>query len=272
MNTERILSAGMAVVVIAAVGLSASTLAASMSTDPSDAVDVQWELLPLGEDSQGEIESAAEDVDERYRQGASGDAEGQGDGSGDAQQPDSKAGDGSQEQREREDDGEPQSRGERAGGDDRSADSAAQQGEEQAGQSGSNSDSGLAPVGPPWSLLLWLALLVAVVILAYRYRERLHRAIRGDPDEPVAQVLAPAPQNDVERAWVELVERAGVDRPHTRTPRDCARRAVERGFDPGQVDRLRRTFEDVRYGTQPPSDEQARLARETLARLDGERA
>jgi len=270
MNTERILSAGMAVVVITAVGLSASTLSASMSTDPAEAVDVQWELLPLGEDSQGEIQSAAEDVDERYRQGADGDAGSQGDGDGDAQQPDSKAGDGQQEQPG--DPGDSASQGERAGESERRADSAGKQGDERAGQSASDSDSGLAPVGPPWSLLLWLALLVGVVILAYRYRERLRRIVWGGPADPTAQVLAPAPQNDVERAWVELVERAGVDRPHTRTPRDCARRAVERGFDPGQVDRLRRTFEDVRYGTQPPSDEQARLARETLASLDGEPA
>ncbi|MBX0287807.1 DUF4129 domain-containing protein [Halomicroarcula sp. F28] len=261
MNTERILSAGMAIVVIAAVGLSASTLSASMTTDPSDAVDVQWELLPLGEDSQGEIEAAAQDVDERYRQG---------DGGGDAKQPDSKAGDGSQEGQERGDPGDPESQNEQAGESDRRADSAGQQGDEQAGGSASNSDSGLAP--GDWPLLLWLGLVLAVVILAYRYRERLRRAIWGDPADPGTDPLAPAPQNDVERAWVELVERAGVDRPRTRTPRDCARRAVERGFDPGQVDRLRRTFEDVRYGTQPPSDEQARLARETLASLDGERA
>ncbi|MFC6757198.1 MULTISPECIES: DUF4129 domain-containing protein [Haloarcula] len=272
MNTERILSAGMAVVVIAAVGLSASTLAASMSTDPADAVDVQWELLPLGEDSQGEIQAAAQEVDERYREGGSGDTESQGNGGGDAKQPDAKAGDGPQDQQESGGAGDQESRDERAGEGERRADSAGEQDDEPAGESASNSDSGLAPVGWPLSLLLWLGLVLAVVILAYRYRERLRRAVWGDPTDPAADPLAPVPQNDVERAWVELVERAGVDRPRTHTPRDCARRAVERGFDPGQVDRLRRTFEDVRYGTQPPSDEQARLARETLASLDGERA
>jgi len=272
MNTERILSAGMAVVVIAAVGLSASTLATSMSTDPSDAVDVQWDALPLGEDSQGEIEAAAQDVDERYRQGGSGETEGQGGGGGDASQPDSKAGDGSQDQQESGDVGDPELQDEQAGESERRADSAGRQGDERAGESASDSESALVPGGLSLWLLLWLALLLSVVILAYRYRERLRRAVWGDPADPAADPLAPAPQNDVERAWVELVERAGVDRPRTRTPRDCARRAVERGFDPGQVDRLRRTFEDVRYGTQPPSDEQARLARETLASLDGERA
>jgi hypothetical protein len=63
-----------------------------------------------------------------------------------------------------------------------------------------------------------------------------------------------------------------VSQPRTRTPRDCARLAVETGFDPNQVDRLRRTFEDVRYGSQSPTDEQARVAHETLDRLEGERA
>jgi hypothetical protein len=265
MNTERILSAGMVLVVIAAVGLSASTLASSMSTDPADAVDVQWDTLPLGDDSQGEIESAAQNVDETYRQGGAGDGESQSGGSGDSQGQDSKPGDGAPEQRAGDRAGD---RSEQSGTGDTGADSA----DQQAGQSDSASDSALGPVGPPWSLLRWLALLLAAVILAYRYRDRLRRAVGRGADGPAAESLAPAPQNDVERAWVELVERAGVDRPRTRTPRDCARRAVERGFDPGDVERLRRTFEDVRYGTTPPTDEQARRARETLASLDGERA
>lgn len=268
MNTERLLSAGMAVVVIAAVGFSASTLATSMSTDPADAVDVQWDTLPLGEDSQGEIEAAAQDVDETYRQG--GDADSQGNG-GDAEQQDSQPSDGAGAERqpgEPAEDREPREGG--AGDGDTGADSADRQGPEQAGQSGSALR--LVPGGPPLSLLLWLALLLAVVILAYRYRERLRRALGSDADGAAEAPLSPAPQNDVERAWVELVQRAGVDRPRTLTPRDCARRAVETGFDPGHVDRLRRTFEDVRYGTTPPSDEQARVARETLDRLVGERA
>jgi len=262
MDTDRLLSAGMAVVVIAAVGFSASTLAASMSTNPSDAVDVQWDTLPLGEDSQGDIEAAAADVDERYRQGGDGDADGQGD-SGDAQRQDSQAGDGQSRDQQADEagDGEPREVG--VGDSDEI---------QQGGQSDSLGGTGLVPGGPPLSLVLWLALLVALLLLAYRYRDRLRRAIGRGADGPAAESLAPAPENEVERAWVELVARAGVDRPRTRTPRDCARQAVETGFDPSHVDRLRRTFEDVRYGTTTPTDEQARLARETLASLDGERA
>ncbi|MDS0282295.1 DUF4129 domain-containing protein [Haloarcula onubensis] len=269
MNTERILSAGMAVVVIAAVGLSASTLAASMSTDPSDAVDVQWDALPLGEDSQGDIESAAESVDETYRQsGASGDADGGPGSGGEAEQQNPKAGDGPAEKRQAGD----------AAGDRESQNGNAGEGVAQANgadgnsQAQSSSASRWVPGGLPLWLVALVALLLAVVILAYRYRDRLRRAVGRDGDGAAAEPLAPAPQNEVERAWVELVQRAGIDRPRTRTPRDCARRAVETGFDPGHVDRLRRTFEDVRYGTHPPTDEQARLARETLDRLNGERA
>jgi hypothetical protein len=234
MHTERILSAGMAIVVIAAIGLSASTLGASMSTDPADAVDVQWNRLPLGDDSQGEIEAAAQNVDETYQESTSG--------SGDSQN----SGSSEQQAGEEPGNGEP----------------------EQAGSGESRAESGPVPTGWPW----WVALLVAVVAAAYRYRDRLRLALGRGDGGPTAEPLEPAPGNEVERAWVELIERAGIDRPRTRTPRDCARHAVERGFDPGAVERLRRTFEDVQYGTTPPSDEQARLARETLARLEGERA
>jgi hypothetical protein len=268
MNTERILTAGMAVVVIAAVGLSASTLASSMSTDPSDAVDVEWDALPLGDDSQADIQSAAENVDEQYRRSGAGTSR----GGGDAQQQESQSGDGSAQGRQADEaSGDREFRGGSVGDGGARADSADQQGPEQAGQSRSDNGSDLGPTGWPRALLVALALLLVAVVLAYRYRERLRRAVRG-PDDPAAEPLAPAPENDVERAWVELVRRAGIDRPRTRTPRDCARRAVETGFDPSHVERLRRTFEDVRYGTHPPTDEQARVARETLARLDGERA
>jgi len=263
MQTERILSAGMAVVVIAAVGLSASTLAASMSTDPADAVDVEWETLPLGEEGQGELEAAARDVDETYRKSTDGTGDGQRSEAGDGQQRESRGDDGAASgQQGGENAGDRESRGEAADDGDRQAGGADR--DEQVGQSGATA---LGPVD--WAL--WLALLLAVVTIAYRYRDRLRRALGRGADGQAAERLAPAPQNDVERAWVELVERAGVDRPRTRTPRDCARRAVERGFDPGHVEALRRTFEDVRYGTTQPTDEQARRARETLAALDGER-
>ncbi|PSP82780.1 hypothetical protein BRC96_11295 [Halobacteriales archaeon QS_6_64_34] len=253
MHTERILSAGMAIVVIAAIGLSASTLGASMSTDPADAVDVQWDRLPLGDDGQGEVEAAAQNVDETYQESTSGSGDSQNSGSGSsAQQAGEEPGNGVPEQ---------------AGSGESRAESADRQGAEQSG-SDAPSESGPVPTGWPW----WVALLVAVVAAAYRYRDRLRRALGRGDGGPAAEPLEPAPGNEVERAWVELIERAGIDRPRTRTPRDCARHAVERGFDPGAVERLRRTFEDVQYGTTPPSDEQVRLARETLARLEGERA
>src|SRR6056297_326462 len=198
MNTERLLSAGMAVVVIAALGFSASTLATSMSTDPADAVDVQWDTLPLGEGSQGDIEAAAENVDETYRQSGDGDAESQG-GSGDAQQQESQVGDGgSQDQQAGDEPGDGEPQGESGDGGDAQAGSADQQG----GQSDSLNGNGLVRGGPPLSLLLWLALLLALIILAYRYRDRLRQLVSSDDEGPGAEPMAPAPQNEVERAWV----------------------------------------------------------------------
>lgn len=254
MNTERILSAGIAVVVVVAVGLSASTLASSMSTDPADAVDVDRDALPLGDDAEGAVMAAAQGIHDQY----SADGDGQADGS---------ANDGDSEGESAADADEREQSADQSDGGETSERSAQQSGGASE-SSASDSGIGLAPVGWP----LWLAaLLVGVVALAYRYRDRLRRHFERDGDRASAEPLVPAPENEVERAWAELLQRAGVPQSRTRTPRDCARLAVETGYDRAVVDRLRRAFEDVRYGSRPPTDEQARVARDALARLDGER-
>lgn len=252
MNTQRILSAGIAVVVVVAVGLSASTLASSMSTDPADAVDLDRDALPLGDDAEGAVMGAAQGIHDQYSDEGDGQADARADG------------DRSETESAGESDETEQSADQSEGGD-TSEQSARDDASEPTG-----SGLGLAPAAwPLW--LLWLAAALAVVVaLAYRYRDRLREALERDEDRPSTETLAPAPENEVERAWVELVERAGVSRPRTRTPRDCARLAVETGYDPAVVDRLCRAFEDVRYGAAPPTDEQARVARDTLAQLDGE--
>jgi len=273
MNTERTLSAGLAVVAVLAVGLSAATLASSMSTDPGDAVDIDWGTLPLDDDSETAIAALAQGVHDQYSQGGDGDREhGQDDdtdgdqgasGSSSAQRPgDVREGDverrgdtGPQKQVQEREQKQVQERDQRADS------------EKQASQS---STGGLVPGGWPLWPLVAVVLCLALVIAAYRYRERLRRALGTGAEPATAAPLAPAPENDVERAWVELLERAGVPQSRTKTPRDCARLAVETGYDPSAVNRLRRTFEDVQYGSQSPTDEQARIARETLARLDGE--
>lgn len=256
MNAHRVLSVAVAVVVVLAIGLSASTLGSSMSTDPNDAIDVDYDALPVGDDSADAIESAAQGIVDQYSQRANPDP--------------------SAERSERAGDGQTtgQSMDESESGESSSAQADA---ERQASQA-SGDGAGEVPTEPPFDwlpVLIAVALLLAVVLLGYRYRSHLAAllSLLGDPDSEsrpgLTGAAVPDPENDVQRAWVELVSRAEVSRPQTRTPRDCARIAVERGYDHDAVHRLRRLFEDVQYGTTPPSDDQERRAMETLRTLEG---
>jgi hypothetical protein len=52
------------------------------------------------------------------------------------------------------------------------------------------------------------------------------------------------------------------------TTAECASAAVAAGLDRDAVDSLRSLFENVRYGSQPITDEDARRARESLRRMN----
>ncbi|MFC7075148.1 DUF4129 domain-containing protein [Haloarcula halophila] len=69
--------------------------------------------------------------------------------------------------------------------------------------------------------------------------------------------------NDVYRAWADLTERLGPADGAT-TPREYARRLAGASEDPAALDRLRETFERVRYGGEQPTAELERTAREAL--------
>lgn len=76
----------------------------------------------------------------------------------------------------------------------------------------------------------------------------------GEPDE-----------NAVVRAWERLTDAVGVDT--AETPRETARRATDRGFDTGSVERLAESFRAVRYGDEP-AESREREAREALTAVD----
>ncbi|MBX0294987.1 DUF4129 domain-containing protein [Haloarcula nitratireducens] len=235
MNTERVVSVGIAVAVVVALTFSASTLGSSMETDPSDAIDVEYEALPLG-DSGDDVEEAAQRLHDQYDQQAS-----QSQSQSQSQSSSSSS----------------------------SSSSQSQQSSSASAQPDPASQSDLV------ELLVALLVLALLVGVAYYYRERLRalfgRLVDESDDEAGGERAIPVPENDVQRAWVELVTRAGVRRPRMRTPRDCARAAVETGFDADAVHRLRRAFEDVQYGGAPPTEERERNARETLRTLAGGR-
>ncbi|ELZ24108.1 hypothetical protein C475_12702 [Halosimplex carlsbadense 2-9-1] len=79
---------------------------------------------------------------------------------------------------------------------------------------------------------------------------------QGDPDEVV------------ERAWVDLVERADATDPVARTPAEVRRSAVEAGLDPDAVETLTESFRAARYSGDSPDETRraaVRRARRALA-------
>ncbi|MEF8831827.1 MAG: DUF4129 domain-containing protein [Halobacteriales archaeon] len=78
--------------------------------------------------------------------------------------------------------------------------------------------------------------------------------------------------NEVYRAWREMVGHLQVDRPDATTPGEFADAAVAAGMARGDVEQLTDLFEAVRYGGVEPTDERERAAVETLRRIEREYA
>lgn len=73
--------------------------------------------------------------------------------------------------------------------------------------------------------------------------------------------------NEVYRAWYEMTRHLSVPAPETTTSGEFADRAVAAGMDDGDVSRLTRLFEEVRYGGASPADRERRAV-ETLRRIE----
>lgn len=250
------MAAVVAVLCVVAFGTAATTLDSSLSSEPGDLVDPDYGGLPFEEEDVAELRKALE--------------------SSDSEESDSKttkpAGQGQSEQQPQ---GGP-------GGDPRPAEST------QPDERGSSSGQGPAERSLLDRLLafllsLWPLLVVLVVAaLAYRYRDRIRALLaalvggiggpgrtRSDGPDPWESV---EPDNDVERAWLTMVRAAGLSRPWTKTPGECAEEAVSSGLDPEGVRTITDVYEEVRYGGAAPTDGHERRAREGLGRLDVGRA
>ncbi|ELZ30947.1 hypothetical protein C474_10811 [Halogeometricum pallidum JCM 14848] len=248
MNLRTVATALVVLSCIASVGVASTTLETSLSTNPDEVVDLDYNTVPISPDTAGDLKRAmtGQGSEAAVQRSANGDGDGQ-----------SRVGAAEEEQR--------------------SADSNGQSNDQQSqSQSESQSDATrewldvfmdfLETFLP---LFAALAALLGVAVLLARYGDRLARRLGGDADrqEPTgARELEP--QNAIERAWVSVLSRADVEDPWRRTPEECASAAVESGFDPEGVERLRRVFEEVRYGDREVTDERVRRMEDGLSRFD----
>ena len=223
-----------AVLCITAIGVSATTLETSLSTDPDEEINPSWEKLPIGQDDAYTIQQEMESGDESQDSSA--------EDSSAAQDQQSDAGGGS---------------------------GAAQDQSAGAGASPpSLLDKLLAFLVSLLRFLVALAILLGGAALAYRYRERLEAALWGllQPDDDPAAVEYTedswpdgSPSNAVERAWIALVREVDPERPSVMTPAECAAAARDAGLDASAVETITDAFERVTYGGGSPTDEEDRV-------------
>lgn len=282
MTRTRVIPVLIAVVAISALGVTATSLESTLTTDPDEEINPDWDRLPIGEGDAASIKQEIADGDgERESDRAAADADGEQaeeTGEGDDVIEESSAGDGPTESSSV---GDGPTEESNAGVDESNA-------EPDDGDAGI--DSATAPVAGELTLLdrllalfaavlrlLWpLAALLAVGTICYRYREELLGLLGGgsgakSPTEPASEVEAwpgATPGNVVDRAWVTMVRRVNPDRPETTTTAECARLARERSLDAGAVESIATAFERVHYGGASVAEEEDR-AREGLRKLAG---
>lgn len=223
MDESRYVSVAVALLCVTAIGMSATTLESTVATDPADEIDIDWDRVPLGQDTAADIRDDIEG--DRSEEVSSVDAEGGDDSAGGAER-----------------------------------DESASSGSVEAGTTAASQPewslwSALLAV-----LRVVIPILVLLILagIAYRYRDRLLERIEqestDDRREPPEDGSWPKdePSTTVDRAWVAMVRRVNPERPATMTPAECAAAARESGLDGEAVDLVTSAFERVHYGGESP--------------------
>lgn len=245
MNRSDVVSLLLAVLSISALVVAATTLDTTLTTDPQDEINPDWERLPIGQGDAATIREEIEGGDETDETRETDETESTdvSDGSGERDQQDRQSGSGS-------------------------------------GTGSTSSELSLLD-----RLLALLALvlrtlaplLVAAVLgtLAYRYRDLL-RSIFASADSTTVEAASTVepwpeagPKNVVDRAWLTVMQHVDPESPETTTTDECRRLARERAIDIEAVDSIVTAFERVHYGGVPVAEEKER-ARNGLRRLRGE--
>ncbi len=249
-DTRTVTSVALALACVVAVAAAADGFE-SLSTDPEDMVDPEFDRLPVGESS---LESLRDEVVSR-------------EGRGDVRPKPSDSGEDSSASNPGESEAQHEVTTQAEAESAAQTESAANQ--KQTTRSESSSDGSGSQPPPPdernWrALLALLAALAVAAALVYRYADRF-----GSDDAESGPAFGDAdPDSEVERAWLKLVRRVDADDPKTRTPGEWASAAVDAGLDADAVTTVTRAFESVRYGGDDETEERRRRVRRALDRLD----
>lgn len=226
MTADRLLPVLVGVCCILALGVSATTLESSLSTSPDDVINLDYDELPIGKES---LANAKEQATQKGKPDAESEP--------------------SESETQSESDAAPRPSQSASGGTDSGLDSG----------SPSLLDRLLSLL---YTLLAYAAVTAAIGLAAaagYRYRDRIRSRLAGlfPPSDRAGEALwvrdedqqyALDAMNPIDEAWLEVLDRAGIDNPHARTPRESARQAIENGLPREPVEHITRAFETVRYG------------------------
>ena len=227
MTTNSIISIALAVLCVVSIGVTATSLESAMQTDPDEVIDLDWDAIPIGEETAAELKRQMETNGDERSAGGTRESE--------APQ------------------GDPEPRAEQRGQREESQVIQKAQSRDARAKSQSQQASGASPEPPEGDAWLWLVaafgLLGALLAVGYRYRDRLGFGRETPPADGGRRPWPPGePSTEVERAWLDLVGRLEVDRPWARTPAEFAAAAVDAGMDAEAVDQVTATFVTVRYG------------------------
>lgn len=259
---DMLVSVAVGLLCIAAVGMSATTLDSSVSTEPDDIID--HDQFPISQDDAAELKKEVQSDGTNDKQGthqkkkqkqSKSPAE-----DGDKQVTKTKEGEGQSQQQK--------------------TTQVQQQVQKKVGVEEQGLIDRLIDFLQKWGPILLVVALVAG--LAYRYRERLLALAAAlvpqgsdddddddsGPDRPWADV---DPRDEISRAWLAIARRTNVESPRAKTTSEYADAAVEQGLSRDAVETVTREFEEVRYRGAEVTEERERRAKESRDELDGSR-
>ncbi|MFW6316917.1 MAG: DUF4129 domain-containing protein [Halorubrum sp.] len=233
MNRSRLLSALIALLAITSLSVASTTLDTSLTTDPDEEINPNWDSLPIGQEDAAAIQESIES----------------GGGGSDAPDDPTQAGDAGGD-----------SDGEAGGGDD---------GDPSLFDRLIALLSALFRLLLPIGAILAAAALAYRYrdVLTDLFGRDSRTPPASEPRPAAGHWPGTAPEHDVDRAWVAVIRRLNPERPETTTPDECRALARGRDVDHDAVESIVSAFERVHYGGRSVDAELDR-AREGLRALE----